>query len=62
MTDRTQSCERGGALRTPRRRQVFELVILGNTNKQIARALAGTERGPYRHLLTGFDINQNRHG
>ena len=26
---------------TPRERQVFELVILGNTNKQIARALAG---------------------
>ncbi len=29
---------------TPRERQVFELVICGNTNKQIARALGGTER------------------
>ena len=29
---------------TPRERQVFELVIRGNTNKQIARALGGTER------------------
>jgi FixJ family two-component response regulator len=29
---------------TPRERQVFGLVILGNTNKQIAGALGGTER------------------
>ena len=29
---------------TPRERQVFELVIRGNTNKQIARALGCTER------------------
>jgi FixJ family two-component response regulator len=29
---------------TPRERQVFELVIRGNTNKQVARALGGTER------------------
>ena len=29
---------------TPRERQVFELVIRGNTNKQIARAIGGTER------------------
>jgi FixJ family two-component response regulator len=29
---------------TPRERQVFELVICGNTNKQMARALGGTER------------------
>jgi FixJ family two-component response regulator len=29
---------------TPRERQVFELVIRGNTNKQIARVLGGTER------------------
>ena len=29
---------------TPRERQVFELVIRGNTNKQIANALGGTER------------------
>jgi FixJ family two-component response regulator len=29
---------------TPRERQVFGLVIRGNTNKQIARAIGGTER------------------
>jgi RNA polymerase sigma factor (sigma-70 family) len=29
---------------TPRERQVFELVVRGNTNKQIARAIGGTER------------------
>ncbi len=29
---------------TPRERQVFELVIRGNTNKQAAHALGGTER------------------
>ena len=29
---------------TPRERQVFGLVIRGNTNKQMARALGGTER------------------
>ena len=29
---------------TPRERQVFELVIRGNTNKQVARELGGTER------------------
>jgi FixJ family two-component response regulator len=29
---------------TPRERQVFELVIRGNTNKQVARAIGGTER------------------
>jgi FixJ family two-component response regulator len=29
---------------TPRERQVFELIIRGNTNKMIARALGGTER------------------
>jgi FixJ family two-component response regulator len=29
---------------TPREREVFELVIRGNTNKQVARALGGTER------------------
>jgi FixJ family two-component response regulator len=32
------------AVLTPRERQVFDLVIRGNTNKQIARALGGTER------------------
>jgi FixJ family two-component response regulator len=32
-----------GAL-TPRERQVFDRVIRGNTNKEIARALGGTER------------------
>ncbi len=29
---------------TPRERQVFALIIRGNTNKQVARALGGTER------------------
>ena len=29
---------------TPRERQVFELIVRGNTNKQVARALGGTER------------------
>ena len=29
---------------TPRERQVFKLVIRGNTNKQVARAIGGTER------------------
>jgi FixJ family two-component response regulator len=29
---------------TPRQRQVFDLVIRGNTNKAVARALGGTER------------------
>jgi FixJ family two-component response regulator len=29
---------------TPRERKVFELVIRGNTNKEVARALGGTER------------------
>jgi FixJ family two-component response regulator len=34
---------------TPRERQVFELVIRGNTNKQIARTLGGTERTVKAH-------------
>ena len=34
---------------TPRERQVFELVIRGNTNKRIARALGGTERTVKAH-------------
>ena len=29
---------------TPREREVFELVIRGNTNKEVARAIGGTER------------------
>ena len=29
---------------TPRERQVFELIIRGQTNKEIARALGATER------------------
>jgi FixJ family two-component response regulator len=34
---------------TPRERQVFELVIRGNTNKRVARALGGTERTVKAH-------------
>jgi FixJ family two-component response regulator len=37
---------------TPRERQVFELVIRGNTNKHIARSIGGTER----------TIKAHRHG
>ena len=38
---------------TPRQRQVFELVVRGNTNKQIARAIGGTERTikAHRHMV-----------
>ncbi len=34
---------------TPRERQVFELIVRGNTNKQIARALGGAERTVKAH-------------
>jgi FixJ family two-component response regulator len=34
---------------TPREREVFELVIRGNTNKQIGRALSCTERTVKAH-------------
>ncbi len=34
---------------TPRERQVFELIVQGNTNKMIARALGGTERTVKAH-------------
>jgi FixJ family two-component response regulator len=34
---------------TPRERQVFELVILGKTNKQVARELGSTERTVKAH-------------
>src|SRR5258705_13178264 len=34
---------------TPREREVFELIILANTNKQVARALGGTERTVKTH-------------
>jgi RNA polymerase sigma factor (sigma-70 family) len=38
---------------TPRERQVFQLIIGGNTNKQIARALGVTERTvkAHRHMV-----------
>jgi FixJ family two-component response regulator len=38
---------------TPRERQVFELIIRGNTNKQVARALGCTERTikAHRHMV-----------
>jgi FixJ family two-component response regulator len=38
---------------TPRQREVFALVIRGKTNKEIARALGGTERTikAHRHMV-----------
>ena len=38
---------------TPRQRQVFQLVIRGNTNKEVARAIGGTERTikAHRHMV-----------
>ena len=40
---------------TPRERQVFELIVRGNTNKHIARAIGGTERTikAHRHRVMG---------
>jgi FixJ family two-component response regulator len=36
---------------TPRERQVFELIVRGTTNKQMARALGGAERTINRHKV-----------
>ncbi|MGB6253293.1 MAG: response regulator [Bradyrhizobium sp.] len=37
---------------TPRQRKVFELIVRGNTNKAVARALGGTERTIKAHRHT----------
>jgi len=38
---------------TPREREVFALIVRGNTNKQVARAIGGTERTikAHRHMV-----------
>jgi FixJ family two-component response regulator len=45
---------------TPRERQVFELVIRGNTNKQVARELGGTERTIKAHRHRVMEKTQVR--
>ena len=45
---------------TPRQRQVFELIVRGNTNKQIAHALGGTERTIKAHRHTVMEKMQVR--
>jgi RNA polymerase sigma factor (sigma-70 family) len=45
---------------TPRERQVFELIIRGNKNKQIARALGCTERTVKAHRLRVMEKMQVR--
>ena len=44
LTDKLDSVRARVGRLTPRERQVFELVVGGNTNKQIGRALGATER------------------
>jgi FixJ family two-component response regulator len=43
---------------TPRQREVFDLVVRGNTNKGIARALGGTERTIKAHRHTVMEKMQ----
>jgi FixJ family two-component response regulator len=45
---------------TPRERQVFELVIRGQTNKQTANALGGTERTIKAHRVRVMEKMQPR--
>jgi len=45
---------------TPREREVFDLVIRGNPNKQIARALGCTERTIKAHLYRVMEKMQVR--
>jgi FixJ family two-component response regulator len=45
---------------TPRERQVFDLVIRGNTNKQVARALGCTERTIKAHRHRVMEKTQVR--
>ena len=44
LTDKLHSVRARVGRLTPREREVFELVIRGNINKQVARALGCTER------------------
>ena len=46
---------------TPREREVFELVVRGNANKQIARALGCTERTIKAHRHRGDGENAGSH-
>ena len=45
---------------TPREREVFELVIRGNINKQVARALGCTERTIKAHRHRVMEKMQGR--
>ena len=45
---------------TPRQREVFELIVRGNTNKAVARALGGTERTIKAHRHTVMEKMQVR--
>ena len=45
---------------TPRQREVFELIVRGNTNKAVARALGGTERTIKAHRHTVMEKMQAR--
>jgi FixJ family two-component response regulator len=45
---------------TPRQRQVFDLIVVGNTNKHIARALGGTERTIKAHRQQAMEKLQVR--
>ena len=45
---------------TPRQRKVFELIVRGNTNKAVARALGGTERTIKAHRHTVMEKMQAR--
>ena len=45
---------------TPRQREIFDLIVRGNTNKGIARALGGTERTIKAHRHTVMEKMQVR--
>ena len=53
MKDKLDSVRARLGRLTPRERQVFELVVSGNANKQVARALGCTERTvkAHRHMV-----------
>ncbi len=50
----------GIATLTPRERQVFELIVRGQTNKQVARALGSTERTVKAHRQRVMEKMQAR--